>query len=263
MGVRKLGVIGLALSLALTLQGPAVAQHASDPACRRLSFERTPFTVCDYRPAELEIRLEAAANGAPIGSFATLRRALGRAAVRVAFAMNAGMYDADQSPVGLFVRQGVVERSLNRTSDLGNFYLKPNGVFWVGADGAPHVEATDTYAEAPRYPAWATQSGPLLVGRGAFNPHLAANGTSLQVRNAVGVKGREAFFVISDAPVSFGRLARFLRDGLACPDALYLDGAVSALWAPGLGREDRAKGLGTFVVVSQRPPAPLRARRVL
>jgi uncharacterized protein YigE (DUF2233 family) len=69
------------------------------------------------------------------------------------------------------------------------------------------------------------------------------------------VRGREAFFVISDAPVSFGRLARFLRDGLGCPDALYLDGAVSSLWAPALHREDSASGLGTFVVVlSRRSP---------
>jgi uncharacterized protein YigE (DUF2233 family) len=67
------------------------------------------------------------------------------------------------------------------------------------------------------------------------------------------VRGRNAFFVISNAPVSFGRLARFLHDGLGCPDALYLDGAVSALWAPGLAREDTAAKLGTFVVVSARP----------
>ncbi len=245
----RLGVLGLVLALI----GPALAR-AADPACRGASFEGTAFTVCAYRPAEQRIRLESAANGAPIGSFAVLRHALGSAAARVAFAMNAGMYDVDRRPIGLFVRDSVAQHPLNRTSDLGNFYLKPNGVFWVGQDGAPHVEATDVYAEAQRYPASATQSGPLLVWRGAFNPHVAANGTSLQVRNAVGIHDRQAYFVISDAPVSFGRLARFLRDGLGCPDALYLDGAVSALWAPGLGREDPAQELGTFVVVTTRRP---------
>ena len=248
MSARSLSVI----ALALTLLAPGLAR-AVEPACRAAAFEGTAFTVCVYRPGENEIRLESAAKGAPIGSFAALRRTLGPAAARVAFAMNAGMYDVDQRPIGLFVRHGIVEHALNRTSDLGNFYLKPNGVFWVGADGAPHIEATDAYAEAPRYPQWATQSGPLLVWRGAFNPHLAANGSSLQVRNAVGVKGRDAYFAISHAAVSFGRLARYLRDGLGCPDALYLDGAVSALWGPGLKREDRAAGLGTFVVVSGRP----------
>jgi uncharacterized protein YigE (DUF2233 family) len=253
VGSRRL-LVGLSLGLALFA---AAVAHAADPPCRAASFEGAAFTVCAYRPAEQQIRLESAANGAPIGSFAGLRRALGPAARRVDFAMNAGMYDVDQRPIGLFVREGAVEHPLNRTTDLGNFYLKPNGVFWVGADGAPHVEATDTYAEAPGNPEWATQSGPLLVWRGAFNPHISANGTSLQVRNAVGVTDRAAFFVISDRPVSFGHLARFLRDGLGCPDALYLDGAVSALWAPTLGRQDLGSGLGTFVVVSERrPPRP-------
>lgn len=250
--VGRKRVVGLSLSLGLAILAAAVA-HAADPPCRGASFEGAAFTVCAYRPAEQQIRLESAANGAPIGSFAGLRRTLGPSAKRVDFAMNAGMYDVDQRPIGLFVRDGALEHPLNRTNDLGNFYLKPNGVFWVGTDGAPHVEATDTYAETPRDPEWATQSGPLLVWRGAFNPHLSANGTSLQVRNAVGVIGRQAFFVISDGPVSFGRLARFLRDGLGCPDALYLDGAVSALWSPALGRQDAAAGLGTFVVVSERP----------
>ena len=72
---------------------------------------------------------------------------------------------------------------------------------------------------------------------GALHPKIADDGPSRAVRNAVGVTGPdEAVFAISDGPVSFGRLARFFRDGLHCPDALYLDGAISALWAPGLNR---------------------------
>jgi uncharacterized protein YigE (DUF2233 family) len=147
--------------------------------------------------------------------------------------MNAGMYRADQRPLGLFVAAGREERPLNQGSGSGNFYLAPNGVFWVGAHGAPHVTETGAYAAAPPAGvAWATQSGPLLVQGGAFNPHISADGASLNLRNAVGVRNRVALFVISDDKVSFGRLARFLRDALGCPDALYLDGAVSSLWAP-------------------------------
>ena len=73
------------------------------------------------------------------------------------------------------------------------------------------------------------------------------------IRNGVGVRGGEALFAISDQPVSFGRFARFFRDGLGCPDALYLDGAVSSLWAPAMGRQDTQTGLGTFVVVLRAP----------
>jgi uncharacterized protein YigE (DUF2233 family) len=41
--------------------------------------------------------------------------------------------------------------------------------------------------------------------------------------------GGRAFFMISNDAVSFGRFARFLRDGLGCPDILFLDGSVSSL----------------------------------
>ena len=58
--------------------------------------------------------------------------------------------------------------------------------------------------------------------------------------------------MISDDPVSFGRFARMFSDGLNCPDALFLDGSVSSLWAPDLNREDVRDGLGTFVVVLKR-----------
>src|SRR5262249_28510038 len=110
------------------------------------------------------------------------------------------------------------------------------------------------FAASAAHPAWATQSGPLLVRAGELHPRVQADGASRAVRNAVGVKGDEALFAISDGPVSFGRLARFLRDSLGCGDVLYLDGAVSALWAPSLGRMDRRTGLGTFVVVGERSP---------
>ena len=63
---------------------------------------------------------------------------------------------------------------------------------------------------------------------------------------------RNAYFVISDDPVSFGRLARLFRDGLGCRNALYLDGNVSSLWYPAGGRQDATSRLGPFVVVSGR-----------
>jgi uncharacterized protein YigE (DUF2233 family) len=48
-----------------------------------------------------------------------------------------------------------------------------------------------------------------------------------------------------------GKLARLFRDELHCKDALYLDGAVSSLWAPSLGRSDSGNPLGPLA--SSRP----------
>ena len=123
-------------------------------------------------------------------------------------------------------------------------------MFWTDSAGAAHV--TETAAFVARAPAalWATQSGPLLVRNGDLHPAVAHDGPSRVIRNEVGVgENGDAEFVISVDPVSFGRPARLFRDRLGCTDALYLDGAVSSLWAPGLGRHDARADLGPLVVV--------------
>ncbi|HEX7758260.1 MAG TPA: phosphodiester glycosidase family protein [Caulobacteraceae bacterium] len=246
----------LAALLVMLLTGLGAARAlAADRSCRPMAFEGTGFTVCRYDPGRDELRLAARGPAGPLDSLAGLRAWLGGDARRAAFAMNAGMYDPAQAPLGLFVEGGRTVRPLDLGSGEGNFYLKPGGVFWTDPAGAPHIDETGVFAARSPAAAWATQSGPLLVSGGALHPAISPNGTSLTVRDAVGVKGREAVFVISDGPVSLGRLARFLRDGLGCPDALYLDGHVSSLWAPGLRRQDGRTGLGTFVVVLRKGKA--------
>ena len=249
------GVLALALGLAATgvaYAGDAQPKGPPEAACWISSFEGAAFSVCRYTPGQDDIALAWRDRGQPLDSLPGLKSSLGADGSRVAFAMNAGMYDKARSPLGLYVAAGQELRPLNRSAGAGNFFLLPNGVFWVGRDGAPHIDETSAFADRKVHPRWATQSGPLLVRAGALHPSLAPNGTSLAIRNGVGVRGGEALFVISNQPVSFGRFARFLRDGLGCADGLYLDGAISSLWAPGLGRLDRRTGLGTFVVVTSR-----------
>jgi uncharacterized protein YigE (DUF2233 family) len=241
------------LAMAASHADPPV--QSPPPACEARRFEGDGFIVCRYDPASGSLRLvRRGADGTP-GSLPELRAALGDDAARVAFAMNAGMYDPDRNPVGLWVEAVREARPLNRADGRGNFFLKPNGVFWVGLDGMPHIDETSAFAMRDVVPAWATQSGPLLVSAGRLHPAIDANGTSLAIRNGVGVHGGQALFAISEGRVSFGRFARFLKDALGCDDALYLDGAVSSLWSPELGRLDRHAGLGTFVVVLRAPQA--------
>src|SRR5690606_41658138 len=102
---------------------------------------------------------------------------------------------------------------------------------------------------------WATQSGPMLLIDGEMHPRFAEDGTSRLMRNGVGVRDdARAYFVISAGFVSFGRSARFFRDELGCPNALYLDGSVSSLWAPDLDRRDETDDLGPMVAVLAREP---------
>ena len=54
---------------------------------------------------------------------------------------------------------------------------------------------------------------------------------------AVGIdrEGR-VVFAISDMPINFHDFATLFRDRLDAPNALYLDGSISAMYAPGLNR---------------------------
>ena len=60
--------------------------------------------------------------------------------------------------------------------------------------------------------------------------------------------------MISEGPVSFGKLARYFRDVLKTPEALYLDGSVSALWDPARDRMDARAPIGPMLVVQEKTP---------
>lgn len=168
--------------------------------------------------------------------------------------MNGGMYDDEGRPIGLYVEQGERQRRINLRDGPGNFHMKPNGVFAVAEDGRVFVVESEAFARRPPPRVmWATQSGPMLVVGGRLHPEIRPDGESRLVRNAVGVSDeRTAHFVIADEPVSFGKLARFLRDALRCRDALFLDGTVSSLWDPDAGRQDGYDRLGPMIMVFSR-----------
>lgn len=170
--------------------------------------------------------------------------------------MNAGMYDEEGRPIGLYIEQGERQRRINLRDGPGNFHLKPNGVFAVDELGRVFVATSDAFARRPPPRImWATQSGPMLVVGGRLHPRIDPDGQSRLVRNGVGVADPQtAFFVISDDPVSFGRLARLFRDVLNCPNALFLDGSVSSLWDPGAGRRDSHAEFGPVAAALRRTP---------
>jgi uncharacterized protein YigE (DUF2233 family) len=166
------------------------------------------------------------------------------------FGMNAGMYHADAHPVGLLVIDGRELSPLNLDDGQGNFFLKPNGVFLIDAKGARVVDAVD-YPAAHDGVVLATQSGPLLLKNGEIHPAFRATSASRYIRNGVCAAGSTAIFVISERPVTFHEFASFFRDELHCRDALYLDGAVSSLYSPKLGRNDRWQDLGPLFGVTE------------
>lgn len=223
------------------------ANPAPVSACQAQMFEQSRFTVCDPGKGKIDL-FAAAGSEAPVRQLADLDLSLGDRAAGVAFAMNGGMYDEEGRPIGLAIVEGRQVHAINTRKGGGNFHLMPNGVFQVGQDGHAAIVTSDHWKPSPDIRI-ATQSGPMLVIDGQLHPSFSSDGSSRYVRNGVGISpDGHPLFVISDDPVSLGKFGRFFRDQLKCRDALFLDGAVSALWDPASGRRDVTKPLGPILV---------------
>lgn len=227
------------------------AAPAAAVTCEDVTYENNRFTACSVNAATETLRLYLKdSEGAVLGSFSAIE-ALPEVET-LTFAMNAGMYHDDRSPVGHYVEDGVEVMRVIPNAGPGNFGLLPNGVFCINDDSAQIYETLRYMAEAPTCRD-ATQSGPMLVIDGALHPRFLPNSTSRFIRNGVGTSadGTTAVFVISNDSVSFHEFARFFRDYLQLPNALYFDGKVSRLYARALGRSDFGFQLGPMVAVTE------------
>jgi uncharacterized protein YigE (DUF2233 family) len=243
------------LTLILHLMpAPAIAAPA---ACQPLAEGESHYVVCtvDMHQNRLSAELRlffAGPDGQPYGGFATLETDLRRHGEILLFGMNAGMYRPDLGPVGLYIEAGREIHAVNQRAGAGNFHLKPNGIFYFGERAAGVME-TSAFVKSGLKPDYATQSGPMLVVNGMIHPKIRADGTSQKIRNGVGVRdGHIVIFAISEDPVTFYHFASLFRDRLACPNALYLDGSVSSLYAPGMGDVDGLRPLGPMVGVVEK-----------
>ncbi|MBV8856818.1 MAG: phosphodiester glycosidase family protein [Acidobacteria bacterium] len=179
--------------------------------------------------------------GVPYGSLDEAYRQTGGDLLALS---NAGIYSESHTPEGLHVEGGATLSPLNLNGSEGNFYWKPNGVFYVSGDGAGVIESEKFNSLGGRAGVQeATQSGPLLVIDGEINPALKPDSQSLYVRNGIGVKSpEEVYVVISEGEVNLYDFASVFKEQLHCRDALYLDGCVSQMYLPARGvhvREQR------------------------
>lgn len=235
---------------ALALAAFVFAPTASHAQCETVLFDNAEFTACEVDLSQSDVRLFLRDDaGVVLGTFGRVDNALPDGA-RLGLAMNAGMFHEDRSPVGLYVEDGEQEMRIITSDGPGNFGLLPNGVFCLG-DGQAAVIESRAFAESPPTCRHATQSGPMLVIDGELHPRFLPDSDSFNIRNGVGVnaEGDRIWMVISDQAVNFHHFARFFRDYLETPNALYFDGRVSRLHAPEIGRSDLGFPVGPILGV--------------
>ncbi|MEY4484526.1 MAG: hypothetical protein RL693_1978 [Verrucomicrobiota bacterium] len=209
-------------------------------------------TVCRVKILKEKLQLFLQDDkGQPLKSFTGINNWLAPQGKKLTFAMNAGMYHGNLSPVGLFVSEGKPYTELNTANAEGNFFLKPNGVFLITSSGAQVIE-TSEYPKVKEPIILATQSGPMLMRKGVIHPAFNQSGTSRLYRNGVGVPSPDiAIFAISEEPVNFYEFTTMFRDLLQCPDALFFDGTVSSLFSTHLNRNDKKMDLGPIIGITE------------
>jgi uncharacterized protein YigE (DUF2233 family) len=239
---------------ALILLGLTFASAAGAVECRDTEFDGARYTMCEVDAAQEDLRLFLKNDqGQLLGQFGAVNTMLAAKGETLAFAMNAGMYHQDRSPVGHYVERGEELMQVVPNAGPGNFGLLPNGIFCIRPGRADVIETLRFVDEKPVC-TYATQSGPMLVIDGALHPRFLPDSTSRYVRNGVGTStdGTRAIFVLSRDAVTFHQFGRFFRDELKLPQALYFDGSISRLYAPQIGRDDLGFALGPIVGVVEK-----------
>lgn len=205
------------------------------------AFSNNP-TFVDYtvlKPNNNVILVWADSTNKPLNTFDNLASFIAKQGKELLFAMNGGMYMQNSFPVGLYIEKGKVISILNTKNAKGNFYLKPNGVFYITNNNTTNIIETSKFDKS-KYKSvkYATQSGPMLLTNGAVHKAFTKGSKNLNIRNGVGVLANGGLvFSISAKPVNFYDFAMHFKS-IGCKNALYLDGFVSKMYYP----EKKLKG---------------------
>jgi uncharacterized protein YigE (DUF2233 family) len=236
--MRK-SLIALAVSVAWVGSSAATT-------CEYMKFGGHRYAVCvvDTRVEKLEV-FWLDDSGSPFGDMPTLSAWLAARGKQLVFAMNAGIFQGGSpfKPRGLLVSEGKVLSKIDlgdkdERGKKGNFYDKPNGIFWVQS-GIAHIDESGAYNKLQQAPDLATQSGPLLVVNRKLRDGIDQMRASRYTRNGVfiGSENQTRFAITRDV-VTLAEFGVFMRDGLKCTSALYLDGCGSILHSAELRRSD-------------------------
>lgn len=188
-------------------------------------------------------------EGEPLRNFTGLINHITEQGDSLLFGMNAGMYSMKGFPIGLYIENYKVQHEVDRRSGSdGNFYWLPNGIFTCDKKGKADIVKTTNYKNNKDI-RWATQSGPMMIIDGKIRSDFSPKSDKRNIRNGVGIlKNGEVVLLMSKYPLTFYEFAEFFKKQ-GCKQALYLDGAISQVYYPGVIRANNFVPLGPFVAV--------------
>ena len=142
------------------------------------------------------------------------------------FIMNGGIYKDNFTPEGLYIENGKELSPLNLDEGIGNFYEKPNGVFYFYKN-RPYIVSSDKFKGNNKIN-YAIQSGPMLITNGVLNPSFTSKSVSRFLRNGVCLtKNNNLVFIVSTKPVTLYEFSVYAKSTQNCNNFLYMDGNLS------------------------------------
>lgn len=199
--------------------------------------------IAELRQHQIQLHLVDTTQKQKIITLGNLKKMLPHAEMLT----NAGMYTPSHDPEGLYLSWDADRRKYD--IDLGgkkdlNFYMLPNGVFFIDTTGKPGILETkvfsDTFNSKRDAIQYATQSGPMLLINGKMHPSFNEGSSNVHIRSGVGIiDSTKVVFAISEKPVNFYDFAILFKDIFGCKNALYLDGAISQMYVKGLNEHPR------------------------
>ena len=244
----------LRVSLPTTLLFLALFPQVAFGCTQKVEYEKVVYEVCiaDYKHSQVRTMWKNS-DGRPYETLIHVWGSLQALPLTPVFAINAGIYMDNLTPLGLYIEGGRQLRPLNTKKGLfGNFYVQPNGVLAIWPDGRATVNTTAWFAAhlKDRRPTFATQSGPMLVIGGKINANFKEGSAHRLIRNGVGVTKNAIVLVKSEGPTSFYDFAKLFRDKLGAQNALYLDGNISDSMSSEHGPLWPGQAFGAMIVVT-------------
>jgi uncharacterized protein YigE (DUF2233 family) len=219
---------------------------------KKVSHNGLSYDVFVVDTNELDLRLFwKDPNGLPYKSIENLKNSLEQSGRKLLFAINSGTYEANNTPLGLHVEDGQILSKLNTSDGNGNFFLKPNGIFFITNNNRASILNTSSYRSIDESNVdIALQSGPLLIENGNFHSLIKEDSPNKHIRSAVGyINNNTVVFAISNVAVNFYQMAEMLKFNFGCDDALLLDSVGSRMYLPELGRNTTTGELGGIIGV--------------
>jgi uncharacterized protein YigE (DUF2233 family) len=192
------------------------------------------------------------------GSLGAVKEYLESQKIKPLMITNAGMYTPEYKPEGLYIEENSKTYfeldTLNPKGNL-NFYLKPNGVFFIDSANTPHIVKTEDYKKATLNlrVKLATQSGPMLVIDKKLHPSFKQGSKNYKIRSGVGIiNNRKIVFAVTKGGSNFYDFGLFFKDIYKCENALFLDGAISLMYLSNEKSANTGGNFGPIISVSKK-----------